>query len=365
MVTNTPPSNEQWLELHELANQFRGIYTFSDDASFKDLSFFLQLPDSPEIIRVHIFTEELKAILIEADFLSSSLPSLHHLQNYYTSDITQNISRHFLSVAFVNKNKLSKKDLALREELDLPSPGKNRLRYISITEKRPGIPPVLIDQSHVSLVKLILTFACQNFNKKSFNPNGTANSFIFKPQPNTNHDNIKSWKKSRFKLPTLAEFYHLPITEEDEASKLSISPKTWTILSHFIPTNCPCPEGHFQPVLLSYLHPQTKESNFPNKDQLLIPFKNVLIKDLTHLSEAIDHSLQNRLTEASEKPTHILTTSPIVYQAICKTLEASDITLVFALDKDEAPYASKDALYDFSLHPGRSHLPISWLPIDH
>lgn len=349
-ISNTPPSNDQWLELHDLANKFRGIYTFADYPNDKDISFFLQLPDSSEIINVRIFTEDLKAILIEADFLSSSLFHLITKKDY-SSDVTTNIARHFLSIAFVNKNKLTKKELTLREKLDLPSPGKSRLRYVSITEKRPGLPSVLIDQSHVFLIQLILTFACRNFNKPSFDRMRTANSFIYKPQSDANLNHFKSWEKSRFELPTLAEFHDISLTEENAASKVSLSPQTWTIHSHFIPTDCPCPDGHFQPLLLSYLHPQPKESNSPYKDRLLIPFKNNLIKDLCHLSKGIVDSLKNRLAEADKKPTHILTTSPIVYLAVRETLKSSGISLIFAHDSDDAPYASYDAICDFLYTP--------------
>jgi len=344
-ISNTPPNHLEWLELHKLANKFRGIYEFAAYPSGKDISFFLQLPDSSEIIKVRIYTQSLKAILIEADFLSSSLSNLHY-QHVYSYNIIQNISRHFLQIAFVNKNKLSKKELAQRDELELPSPGNKRLRYVSITEKRPGLPLISIDQSHASLVKLILTFACRHFNEKSRELYNSPSPPIFKHQSGTNQYHAKSWKKSRYELPTLAEYYHLPLTEENEASKLSLSPKTWTILCSFIPIDCPCPEGDFQPILLSYLHPPTEKSEFDEEQPSLIPFKRELIKDLPHLSEVIISSLHDTLAKANEKPTHILTTSPIVYRTILKTLKKSGISLVFTHDTSWTPYQSEDEIYN-------------------
>jgi hypothetical protein len=345
-ISDTPPNHLEWLELHNLANKFRGIYEFAEYPSGKDISFFLQLPDSSEIIKVRIYTQSLKAILIEADFLSESLSSLHY-RHGYSYDITQNISRHFLQIAFVNKNKLSKKELAQRDELELPSPGNKRLRYVSITEKRPGLPLIPIDQSHASLVKLILTFACRHFNQESLELYNSPYPSIFKHQSGSDQYHAKSWKKSRYELPTLAEYYHLPLTEENQACKLLASPKTWTILCNFIPIDCPCPEGDFQPILLSYLHPQTKEPEFDEEKPSLVPFKRELTKDLSHLSEAIVRSLHYTLAEVSEKPTHILTTSPIVYHAILKTLKTSGISLVFTHDTSYSPYASEDEIYNF------------------
>lgn len=347
-ISTTTPNHLEWLELHDLASKFREIYALAEYASYKGISFFLQLPDSSEIIKVRIHTQSLKAILIEADFLSASLSNLNYRRGY-SKDISQNLSRHFLRIAFVNKNKLSKKELAQRDELELPSPGNKRLRYVSITEKRPGLPLVSIDKSHAPLIKLILTFACRHFKQKSLGRNHSSQPSIFKHQSGTDQYHAKSWKKSRYNLPTLAEFHHLPLTEENEASKLSLSPTTWTILCNFIPIDCPCPEGDFQPVLLSYLHAQTKDPEFDEETPNLSPFQRELIKDLPYLSEAIVSSLHATLAAASEKPTHILTTSPIVYNAILKTLKTSGISLVFAHDTSyaRAPYTSKDEIYDF------------------
>jgi len=342
-IINTQPNHEEWLKLHALADKFREIYGLEKYPAARQISFFMQLPDSNETIKVHIYTERLKAILIEADFLSDRLSNLHELYRY-NYDIPQDISRHYLRVAFVNKNKLSKEELALREELELPSLGKKRLHHLSITEKLPGLPLVPIDQSHVSLVELILSFAANSFNDRSLNSNWNGQTPLFTLAPGEDSQLVKSWKKSPFHLPDLADYHHLPVLEKEEATELSLSPTTWTLLCEFVPVDCPCPQGFFNPLLLRYLHHNTKESN----DEInLTTFKQELIKDLSDLPEAIAAHFHKTLSESTDQPTHILTTSPLIYHALKDTFSKSKTQLIFANNTDDAPYTSLDDFYEF------------------